>query len=185
MSITDPSRVEVASHLIFSRLFRKHIYHRFVTEMNLEGDENVLDFGAGWGDGAFYIANQLNRGGRVTLLDVSTTWQRVARKRLRRFTNMDFVNSNIFSCGLPDESYDLIVIHYVLHDIDSSERQATIQELARKLKPHGSIWLREPTKKPHGMSVEEIRRLLSRAYLKEISSTIRKSQYVAQLEKGQ
>jgi ubiquinone/menaquinone biosynthesis C-methylase UbiE len=183
MSITNPGKTEIALTLLFSRLFRRILYRGFVAEMHLKGAERVLDFGAGWGDNAYYIAEQLGRGGSVTLLDVSSAWQDVARKRLRKYSNVDFVNSDIFSSGLLDESFDIIVISYVIHDIDQKERQAVVQGLARKLKHGGSIWLREPIRKSHGMKVGEIKELISRANMQEMSPILDRIQYRAQFHK--
>ena len=184
MSITNPGKTEIACTLLVSRLFRRVLYHGFVAEMGLKGDEKVLDFGAGWGDNSYYIAEQLGKGGKVTLLDVSSAWQDVARKRLRRYTNVDFVNADIFSSGLPEESFDIIVVSYVIHDIDPKERQAVVQELAKKLKHGGSIWLREPTRKVHGMRVEEIKELMNRANMQEMSPITGRIQYRARFYKS-
>jgi ubiquinone/menaquinone biosynthesis C-methylase UbiE len=184
MSITNPSKTEISFTLVISRLSRRILYHGFVAGMGLKGDERVLDFGAGWGDNSYYIAERLGKGGRVTLLDVSSAWQDVARKRLRKFSNVDFVNSDIFSSGLPDESFDIIVASYVIHDIDPRDRQAVLQELARKLKHGGSIWLREPTKKLHGMKIEEIKELMNRATMQEISPIVSRTQYRARFYKS-
>ncbi len=183
MSITNPSKIEIAFTLLASRLFRRVLYHGFVVAMGIKGDEKVLDFGAGWGDNSYYIARQLGSAGRVTLLDISAAWQAVARKRLRKFGNVDFVNSDIFSSGLPDESFDIIVVSYVIHDIDPSKRQAVVQELARKLKRGGSIWLREPTRKLHGMPTKEIKDLMNTANLQELSPTAGRIQYSARFHK--
>jgi chemotaxis methyl-accepting protein methylase len=122
-------------------------------------------------------------GGRILLLDVSTEWQKVAKKRLRRFQNVDFLNSDIRSSGLSEGSFDVIVISNVLHDIDPSQRQPIVQALAAKLGPRGSIYLRERTGKSHGISVEEIRQLMTGAQLKERSATNMKRQFKARFTK--
>jgi len=107
----------------------------------------------------------LKEKGRVTLLDISSGWQRVAKKRLRRFSNLRFKNADIFSVGIEDGSFDVIVLHFMLHDIDQPERRAIVIELARKLKPGGYIYLGEPTIKSHGMSADEIQDLMQTAGL--------------------
>jgi ubiquinone/menaquinone biosynthesis C-methylase UbiE len=107
------------------------------------------------GDNSFYIAQQLKQDGKVISLDVSTKWQRVARNRLGKLTNVGFINMDLASSGLPDESFDVIVINYVLHDTDPSERQGIVQEWARKLKSSGFIQLKDPTKKLHGICRSE------------------------------
>jgi len=163
--ISDPSKLEVAVILLGSRLYRRFVYKPFVERIGLRGNERVLDFGAGWGDVAFYAAPKLTRGGTMTLLDISSTWQQVAKKRLKRFSNLSFVNADIFAAGIPEGSYDVIVVHFMLHDIPRQERGGIVQELARKLKPGGYLYLSEPTVKSHGMPIDEIQELMRAAGL--------------------
>ena len=165
MSITDPSRLEVAATLLGSRLYRIFIYKPFVERIGLRGSERVLDFGAGWGDVAFYAAPKLAQGGSMTLLDISTTWQQVAKKRLRRFSNLSFVNADVFSAGVEDGSYDVIVVHFMLHDIPPPQRRAIITELAKKLRHNGFVYISEPTVKSHGIPSDEILDLMQTAGL--------------------
>ena len=179
MSITQPSRAEVAFVLLASRITRRSRYQRFIEGIGLKGEENVLDFGAGWGDNTYYIAKSLNGKGRVTALDVSEEWQTVAKKRLKEFHNIDFIRSDIRSSPLPNGSFDVIVVSYVLHDIPAKERAEIVKSLARKLKTTGFIQLREPTKERHGMPVEEIRSLMKKAGLKESASTVSKKEFKA------
>ena len=178
MTITKPSKIEIGFVLLASRLTRKSRYQKFINEIGLKGGENVLDFGAGWGDNTHYIAKSLTGNGRVTALDVSEEWQKVAKKRLKKFHNIDFVNSDIRSSPLPNGYFDLIVISYVLHDIPSKERAGIVNSLAEKLKPTGFIQLREPIKESHGMPVDEIRSLMKKAGLKESNMTVGKKEFI-------
>ena len=66
----------------------------------------------------------------------------MAKKRLKEFRNVDFVNSDISSSPLPNGSFDVIVVSYVLHDIPSEERAEIVNGLTSKLKPTGFIQLR-------------------------------------------
>jgi len=45
VSITDPTDLEIASALLFSRLVRRLRYKPFVKRIGLHGNEEVLDFG--------------------------------------------------------------------------------------------------------------------------------------------
>ena len=184
MDITKPSKGQVAFILLASRIGRRFMYRKFVEEIGLEGGEDVLDFGAGWGDNTFYIARKLFKGGRVTALDVSEQWQKVARRRLKGFKNVDFVRSDVRSSPLKDGSFDVIVVSYVLHDIPVKERKGILDDLVRKLKPDGFIQLREPTRKQHGMPINEIRNLMNQAGMMESSSTVGRNQFKARYSRG-
>ena len=184
MSITEPSRAEIALVLFASRLTRRSRYQRFVEGIGLKGNETVLDFGAGWGENTRRIAQRLNKGGEVTALDVSRQWQDVAKKRLRKYRNVTFVNEDVRSAGLNDGSFDVIVVSNVLHDIPKTERSAIVKELTKKLKQNGFIQLRERTGPGHGMPSEEITSLMSSNKLKESSPEHSRNVFQARYSKG-
>jgi ubiquinone/menaquinone biosynthesis C-methylase UbiE len=78
---------------------------------------------------------------------------------------------------LPEHSFDAISIFHVIHDIAPGERQDTVSLLCRKLKADGTIFVREPVKKSHGMPVSEIRNLFSNAGLIETQFQESESEY--------
>jgi ubiquinone/menaquinone biosynthesis C-methylase UbiE len=176
-AFVNPTRTQIALVLLLSNLTRRLRYHRFINDINLKGDELVLDFGSGWGDNTRYISDALDKGGRVIALDISSKWQDIIRKRLRGRKNIEYVNSDVRTAGLPDSSFDVIVIHYVLHEVPIEDRQPTVKELASKLKPGGFIHMREPTKKGHGMPIEEVRSLMSEVDLKESLKAEKKANF--------
>lgn len=143
----------------------------------------MLDFGAGWGENTRYLALRLNKGGKVIALDISPQWQKVAKRRLKEHSNVDFLNADVRSAGLPDASFDVVLINYVLHDIPRKERAAIVEELAKKLKPDGFIQLREPIGKRHGMPVAEIRSLMYANRLKESLAKSERKEFQARYGK--
>ncbi len=140
---TEPSR----SMLLFYRFvydpLRSRQLRRLVFSLGLDGSERVLVFGSGAGSEATYVAVALKRG-RVTCLDVSGAWLAEARRRLRRHSNVDFVLGEAPEVGLEPASFDLILAHYSIHDVDRSALPATLTALARALKAGWSRWSRPP-----------------------------------------
>ena len=61
-----------------------------------------------------------------------------------KYPNVDFKLGKIDEVDIPDGSYDAVVIHYVLHDIEPELREDILQNLAQKLKINGKIYIREP-----------------------------------------
>ena len=155
------------------------IYSPYVSAFQLKGNEKILDFGCGSGIGSRCIVKRLSKAGQLTCVDVSAFWISKAKRRLKNFRNVEFKVGDVIKLDIPDSSYDVISVCYVLHDIEPPLRQATINCLSRKLKPEGRIYINEPTKISHGIHPAEILSLMSEAGLSVIFSKEKKSFYTA------
>jgi ubiquinone/menaquinone biosynthesis C-methylase UbiE len=153
--------------------------------MGLTGSEIVLDYGSGSGRISRHIAQRLWQGnGHLTCVDVSTVWIDTVRKRLKKYTNIDFKLGDISSLAIDDDAYDVAVVHFVLHHIDERERQKKVGVLSRKLKAGGRLFVREPTREGHGTPVSEIRQLMSQAGLRERKSRMTRSLLMGPVYEG-
>ena len=176
MSGYEPSSLDVAlASLALGTILRPY-YARLVRGLGLQGNERLIDFGSGPGAAAVHLAAALSEGGgQVTCVDVSLAWLRAARRTTERFSNVAFKLGEIAALDIPDGAYDLVFIHFVLHDIPVRKRPETVRHLAAKLRAHradgtvGRLFLREPTGKGHGMSPDEIDRLMTGAGLQPVS----------------
>jgi len=149
----------------------------------LEGNESVLDFGCGGGTSSRCLAKLLDRGGHLTSIDTSRYWIAKARKRLEKYPNVECKLGDIRELDIPDSSFDLISTIHVIHDIAPAERAGIVNTLSRKLRAGGLFFIRERIGKSHGMSVEEIRSLLSEADLNEIKHKETKLEYIGKYQK--
>ena len=171
MSFTDMTPREVLLHRLALNGVARPTYRRFVSGLGLRGDEKVLDFGSGSGAAARYLAPLLERGGgRLTCVDISPIWMAEIRKVLRRYGNVDYRLGRLWELDLPAASYDLIVAHYVLHDIPAEERPRVVAELARLLRPAGRVVTRDPSASGKGLQAAQLSQLLSGAGLEEVRS---------------
>lgn len=152
-------------------------FKSFVNSFALKGNEHVLDFGCGGGIEARFVLEHLGENGHITCVDRSSYWIKKARKRLKKFPNAVCVTGDIRMLDIPDNAFDVVLARYVIHDIASDKRQNIMNELANKLKSGGALYIWEPTKISHGMPVEEIKELLSRSGLQELSHEKTKSSY--------
>jgi len=160
------------------------LYNPYFKTFGLRGNEKVLDFGCGGGAGSRCLANLLNKDGHLTCVDVSRYWIRKARKRLKKYPNVECKSGDIRELDISDSSFDVISAIHVIHDIAPAERQDIVKTLSQKLKASGLLFIREPVKKSHGMPVEEIRTLLSDAGLNEIEHKETKSEYMGKYQKS-
>jgi ubiquinone/menaquinone biosynthesis C-methylase UbiE len=113
----------------------------------------------------------------LTCVDISNYWINKAKKRLKKCGNVKCIAGDIRELDIPADSFDVISIFHVIHDIAPVDRQDTVAWLSRLLRKDGAAFVREPIKKSHGMPVEEIQTLFSNAGMKEIGHSESKSEY--------
>ena len=148
------------------------LYGRYVEQMGLRGDERVLDYGSGSGAAARHLAKRLEAGGgRLTCMDVSARWQAAIRKVLRGYSNVEYRCGDVREMGLPEASFDVVLVHWMLHDVPPQDRPSIVAELARLLRPGGRLFSREPTGAKHGMPAAQARELFAAAGLTETLAT--------------
>ena len=141
----EPTQIEVQLTLALGLTLLSPYYRSFANSLDLNGNESVMDFGSGSGVCSRHIAARLQKSnGKLTCVDISAVWQRVIQKTLRRFKNVCYQQGKIYEFDMQDGGYDVIVIHFVLHDIPAGERALVMQALARTLKPGGRLVIREP-----------------------------------------
>jgi ubiquinone/menaquinone biosynthesis C-methylase UbiE len=96
----------------------------------------LLDLGTGTGRMLELFANDIQRG---LGLDLSLDMLALARNRLDRagLKHCSVRHGDIYDLALPRDSFDVVIIHQVLHFLDDSAR--AIREAARVLRPGGRI----------------------------------------------
>ena len=175
LMVHEPSRGEILVANLVLKTFLRPTYSRFVRDLGLAGNEYVMDFGSGPGVMSRMIAIRL-RNGHLTCVDASHNWIEVARNNLDGLENVDLRLGNISDISFPS-GFDIVVIHYVLHDVPRNQRESMVKALASNLEVEGRIVIMEPTKDSHGMPAAEITELMQSAGLIEINSLMRRSSY--------
>ena len=184
MGSNEPSSVEVLVTVLVGYALTRP-YKRYVDSFGLMGNERVLDYGSGSGRISRHIAQRLLQdNGHLTCVDVSRVWMHTIRKRLQKYPNVDFQLGDIDALDLPDASYDVEVMHFVLHHIDQSVRHEKVDALSRKLKMGGRLFMREPTRVAHGTPLDEIRQVLTAAGLRERESKMERSLVMGRVYDG-
>lgn len=160
------------------------LYNAYFQTFGLKGNENILDFGCGGGAASKCLVNLLKKEGHITCIDLSGYWIERARKRLGKYSNIECISGDIRTLDIPESSFDVISIIHVVHDINPEDRLDTVNTLSRKLKTGGSLFIKEPVKKPHGLSPEEIKDIFADTGLTEITHDTTKAEYTGKYQKS-
>jgi ubiquinone/menaquinone biosynthesis C-methylase UbiE len=173
LSTYEPPALEIRLTRTLGSTILRPYYRGFVRRLNLRGDERVLDYGSGSGVLSRHIATRLEEsGGHLDCVDISHGWMDVIRKTLRRYANVGYHLGHITRLDLPDATYDIVIIHFVLHEVPVDERPAVVTTLARKLKPGRRLVLREP--QGEGLTLKGLRSLANAVGLEILTLETRK-----------
>lgn len=154
--------VERAAESLLGNGLGAGIYRRWVRSLGLIGSEDVLEVGSGAGACARHLAAALPTG-TLTCVDIDPGWLDIARDRLAFFGGrVGFEVADMTIWSQPD-SYDAVIVHFVLHDVARDDRDAVLANVASSLRPNGRLYLREPLE--HGMRFDELRERLARVRL--------------------
>jgi ubiquinone/menaquinone biosynthesis C-methylase UbiE len=73
----------------------------------------------------------------VTALDLSDAYLEHARKELKAWRDVRFLEANAEQMPLPDASQDIVTCVYLFHELPPAVRTVVAKEIARVLKPGG------------------------------------------------
>jgi Methylase involved in ubiquinone/menaquinone biosynthesis len=181
MSFKEPSSTQIFFTVAVGHTFGSFFWRNYVKSLNLKGSEKILEYGSGSGALSRHIAPILLKGGgQLTCVDISQKWMNTIQKRMDKYPNVEFKLGTIFDMDIPDNSYDAVVIHYVLHDIEHDLRKEIVNVLSKKLKDGGKLYIREPLADNHGMPSAEIRGLMIKTGLNEIDFKINNARLVGE-----
>jgi len=115
-----------------------------VQELNLRGDEKVLEIGSGPGRLSIEIGKLLPNG-EVVGIDISENMLKLASAKAEELKvgNVKFVVGDALNLKFPDESFDVVVTSQLLHWIPDAHK--FLFEIHRVLKTGGKIGLISPT----------------------------------------
>ncbi|MDD5133167.1 MAG: class I SAM-dependent methyltransferase [Candidatus Nanoarchaeia archaeon] len=165
-----PPILEIIDEIFLVKFLAYFNYNQYINSFKLNGNEKILELGCGSGNISRFIIKKLSNKGFLTCVDIFEYWISKIKKRLEKYNNIEFKLGDIKKLNIKDSFYDIVVIHYVLHDITESERLDLIKIIKKKLKKGGKFYIREPIRKSHGISPGNIKRLMKLSGLKEVYS---------------
>ena len=85
-------------------------------------------------------------------------WTEAAQAQLKKYPNVNVKLGDIRTLDIQDGTYDVIIMHFVLHHIPHDIQLASMRALECALKRNGTLFVGEPTKESHGTGVDDIQR---------------------------
>jgi ubiquinone/menaquinone biosynthesis C-methylase UbiE len=158
-------------------IVKETVYEKYVSTLELRGNERVIDFGCGPGKFSKLVA-PLIPDGHLTGIDIDSHAIVSAKKSLENFKNVDFIQEDIRNLPKPIEGYDVIIAQFLLHDIPPVDREKTIQALTGWLKKGAMLHIREPVE---FLNIDELKRELKNAGFEEKSSILVKAPFLSKL----
>jgi ubiquinone/menaquinone biosynthesis C-methylase UbiE len=169
MENEHPPLARIIEEELIDYRIRSRFYHPYyVKSLGLSRTGRVLEFGSGGGCLSRALAETLSPEGSLSCLEISRYWADKAMQRLKIFTNIKYLLGDITRMTIPDNHFDVVIIHFALHDVGPKARIDVVSALAKCLRPEGTLFIREPAKPEHGMPLIEIRALMQDAGLREI-----------------
>lgn len=130
MQIAQPSATETANEL---ELIRQHL--------NLDG-ATILELGCGKAQLTRAIAQNFSVH-KIIATEVDTI-QHAANLASEHPNSIEFRAGGAQAIALPDNSIDIVFMFKSLHHVPVELMPLAFQEIARVLKPQGSLWISEP-----------------------------------------
>ena len=138
----DPSGFDVAATRLLGRTILRPFWDGWIERIGVQSGEVVLDFGSGSGQLSRRLALSVGPKGRLTCLDISGRWLELAREEMSDLPWVDFQLGTL--SDVPAAAYDLVHVHYVLHDIPLGFRGSIVAGLAARVRSGGRLAVREP-----------------------------------------
>jgi ubiquinone/menaquinone biosynthesis C-methylase UbiE len=126
------------------------VWADLLNELNLRGDEKILDLGCGRGAVLFLVAQHLSSGRAVGVdiwnrADQSGNSEQAARRNALAEgvgDRIELVTADMTQLPLEDGQFDLIVSNVAIHNIRGRERRArALEEAVRVLRPGGRLMI--------------------------------------------
>jgi ubiquinone/menaquinone biosynthesis C-methylase UbiE len=157
-STYEPNDLEIGVTLGLGLTVLSPYYFSFANSIGLTGKERVLEFGSGSGICSRHIAHRLtHRGGRLDCVDISSRWMKTIQRTLKRYDNVEYFLGYLDDMDLEMKSYDVIVSHFVLHEIPLTEIPGLLHAFSRLLNTRGRVIFREPMRKmPNENELEKL-----------------------------
>jgi ubiquinone/menaquinone biosynthesis C-methylase UbiE len=109
-----------------------------VLSRTTQGSGRWLELGCGSGSATRGVLETFPKA-RVTALDLSAQYLKIAQENLRSYDKVDFLQGDASALTFKDETFEAVFSVYLLHEMPKEVRERVIREAWRVLKPGGVL----------------------------------------------
>src|SRR5215472_18459144 len=141
---------------------------RLLRRLPIRSGMRVLDLGCGPGRLAIPIAHQVGEDGEVLAVDLQPAMLSIVQRRAAAegLRNVRTLQAAAGDGGLGENRYDLALLVTVLGEVPAGRRAAAVEQLARALRPGGTLAVIESAADPHRLRPEAVLALAEPAGLR-------------------
>jgi putative AdoMet-dependent methyltransferase len=115
---------------------------QIVEKLNINGEQNVVEFGSGTGEFAIYASNFCKTFFAVDVSPAMLAYARLKADNLGR-TNIRFTNAGFLNYQHSGETPEIIISQLTLHHLPDFWKQVAVTRLYSMLKPGGKLYLKD------------------------------------------
>jgi len=121
---------------IFANIINKKVHKKLkeIVANEITKDDDVLECACGTGMLTKVVAPKSKS---IIATDFSSKMLKRAKKKCKKYNNVEFMNANIMKLDFDDNSFDIVIAANVIHLLDDSIK--AINELDRVCKENGKI----------------------------------------------
>ncbi len=109
-----------------------------VSLLNIKGNEKIMDAGCGNGEDIIKLRKEYKHRGELYGLDISEDMISHAKKLDKKAkSGIQFIKKDVTELEFPDESFDIVILKHVLHNIHNYRK--AVEECHRVLKTGGKL----------------------------------------------
>lgn len=99
----------------------------------------ILQVACVYGDFTPRVADRLAENGRLDVVDVAPVQLKNVRQKLKNYTNVHLHHQDSNHMAFQDESFDNVIVFFLLHEQPEEVRTKTVAEALRVVKPGGKL----------------------------------------------
>lgn len=117
----------------------KRLRDAALNEIGSKFEGENLQVACVYGDFSQQAASRLTAGSRLDIVDVAPVQLENVKKKVRSFANVHLHHEDSSALSFDDDSFDNVIVFFLLHEQPEEIRAKTVREALRVVKPGGKV----------------------------------------------